>query len=187
MYGSKKSLERHLKSHQPDSIKCTICHMYFDSEEGLQIHQDKCHSGQPLCPTCGKSFSRKSYLKLHQLRVHDDNYQGRYKCEVKTCGRYFDDKTAFQDHLNLHKGIKPHVCEKCGKSFTTTRSLVNHRRLCLENLRHNCSDCEKQFDSVSALNNHRQAVHLHKIYPCTCGKIFKYLPGLLNHKKIKGH
>lgn len=186
-YSSKYALQRHLKSHQAGGYKCSICHVYFSSADELETHREKLHPGPHLCPTCGKSYTRKSALKFHVQISHDETYQAKYKCEVGNCNRVFHKEKAFLEHINMHAKVKPYTCEKCNKSFALRGTLGSHKRICVRNVKCTCTECGKQFESTGALSNHKQSVHEHKLYPCSCGKIFKYLPGLLTHKRVKGH
>ncbi|XP_071086676.1 uncharacterized protein [Haliotis cracherodii] len=47
-----------------------------------------------------------------------------------------------------------------------------------------CPECEKQFTAYSARMYHIESVHRHKTFPCKCGKVYKYQPGLLRHSKV---
>lgn len=58
-----------------------------------------------MCPTCGKSFSRKMLLKQHQ-RVHTG--ERPYQCPE--CGKSFADRSNMSLHARLHTGIKI-VCQ----------------------------------------------------------------------------
>ena len=187
MYSTKYALRRHLNVHEEGKHKCSICHVYYNTAEDLEIHRQKSHAGPLLCSTCGKAFTRKSALKLHILRNHDVTYKAKFRCEVGTCSRSFHTEKSFMEHINKHAQIKPYTCEKCQKSFTLKSTLRTHERACVQNVKFHCSECDKNFESSGALSNHKQSVHEHKLYPCSCGKIFKYLPGLISHKRKKGH
>ena len=187
MFTRKSSLNRHRKSHDPGCIRCMTCNVFFDAAEDLAVHQQKVHPGPLPCPTCGKFFSRKSYLNFHIHKFHDDSYVGKYKCEIEGCSKVFDQMSAYQKHLNVHKGIRPYMCEKCGKSYTCKPHLRSHTRICVEDQKYECNKCNKQFLTRTALKGHRQAKHLNKVFPCSCGKVFQYVNGLLGHKKSQGH
>ena len=66
------------------------------------------------CPTCGKGFQCKSYLRVHQ-RTHSNVKP--YPCI--TCGQNFKSKQSLINHTNRHLGVKPYMCDICGRGFVT--------------------------------------------------------------------
>lgn len=48
-----------------------------------------------------------------------------YKCDV--CGSVQDSQELLGDHMNIHTGHKPHVCDMCGRSYPTLEKLNNHK------------------------------------------------------------
>ena len=52
------------------------------------------------CRVCLKTFSRKSDLKAHVLRIHCN--ERRYLCKI--CGNRFKETTHLRKHLNAHAG-----------------------------------------------------------------------------------
>ena len=52
------------------------------------------------CRVCLKTFSRKSDLKAHVLRIHCN--ERRYLCKI--CGNRFKESTHLRKHLNAHAG-----------------------------------------------------------------------------------
>ncbi|XP_048246761.1 uncharacterized protein LOC124130918 isoform X9 [Haliotis rufescens] len=45
-----------------------------------------------------------------------------------------------------------------------------------------CPQCDKVFSGSSTLSFHKTAVHDKITHSCVCGKVYKYRPGLLNHR-----
>lgn len=64
-------------------------------------------------------------------------------------------------HLNLHKGIKPYVCNVCNKRFYQQANLNSHKRRHCDDRPHICDVCQKGFPSESLLTKHRLC-HLKK-------------------------
>lgn len=56
------------------------------------------------------------------------NGQYRYHCDV--CGKGFMIKSQYEDHLNVHANRKPFECSVCGKCYPSRKSLRKHM-MCL--------------------------------------------------------
>jgi hypothetical protein len=74
---------------------------------------------------CGKTFSRRSSLKRHILRVHMEVRP--FECTM--CGGRFSDKANFRDHVNaVHYGLQPFECSYpgCRRAFAQQSSFKRH-------------------------------------------------------------
>ena len=49
-----------------------------------------------------------------------------YVCEQ--CGKGFNWVASFQDHMDMHSGVKKYTCEFCNRQFTKRNTLNNHRQ-----------------------------------------------------------
>ncbi|KAM4029746.1 oocyte zinc finger protein XlCOF7.1-like [Anomaloglossus baeobatrachus] len=67
------------------------------------------------CSKCGKCFTRKSHLNIHQI-IHTVN--------VSECGKCFIQKINLVRHQKIHTGEKPFSCSECRKCFIRTADLV---------------------------------------------------------------
>uniref|UniRef100_A0A452IDF0 C2H2-type domain-containing protein n=1 Tax=Gopherus agassizii TaxID=38772 RepID=A0A452IDF0_9SAUR len=76
------------------------------------------------CAECGKSFSVKKSLKIHQ-RSHAK--ERPYACGE--CGKSFNCHSGLVRHQMIHRGERPYKCEECGKSFRYKESLKDHQRV----------------------------------------------------------
>ena len=56
-----------------------------------------------------------------QQRSNDPN---RFKC--KECGKIFSQGYVLQDHMNTHRGLKPHICQHCGLGFASKANKYAH-------------------------------------------------------------
>lgn len=54
------------------------------------------------------------------------DHKKRFHCEV--CGRDFCQRIIFEDHMNVHKGNKPHKCKICECGFYSRASRRIHEK-----------------------------------------------------------
>lgn len=75
------------------------------------------------CPICGKRFSQKGNMKMHQ-RVHT----GEKPFACPTCGKRFSQKGNMQTHTRIHSGVKPFECVECKQAFRQKSKLLAHMK-----------------------------------------------------------
>jgi len=75
------------------------------------------------CPICGKRFSQKGNMKMHQ-RVHT----GEKPFACPTCGKRFSQKGNMQTHTRIHSGVKPYECVECKQAFRQKSKLLAHMK-----------------------------------------------------------
>mmetsp|Transcript_16719 Transcript_16719/g.23392 ORF Transcript_16719/g.23392 Transcript_16719/m.23392 type:complete len:450 (+) Transcript_16719:353-1702(+) len=75
------------------------------------------------CPVCGKRFSQKGNMKMHQ-RVHT----GEKPFVCPTCGKRFSQKGNMQTHTRIHSGVKPFECVECKQAFRQKSKLLAHMK-----------------------------------------------------------
>ncbi|XP_052833841.1 zinc finger protein 3-like [Octopus bimaculoides] len=92
------------------------------------------------CDTCGKLFSRKADLVIHQ-RVHTG--EKTYHCDI--CGKSFSQNGNLTYHKCIHTGEKPYHCDICGKSFSENSNLTSHKRTHTGEKPYHCHICGKSF------------------------------------------
>ena len=85
--------------------------------------------------------------------LHNDRTNRKLKrmvCLYENCGKMFEKKWNFKDHIRMHNGETPYQCKECNKSFTQKGNLVKHQRQHrYKSLKarkvHKCSFCKKSF------------------------------------------
>ena len=128
-------LQNHLK-HKHD-LRCDICNLNFDSENGKVQHMSIVHksgkiidtfvsendSKNILCDICNKTFSNISNLLSHIKQEHQNHPD--LKCEI--CKITFEKILRKNQHMAIvHEGKKSYVCNHCDEAFGWLSNLKDH-------------------------------------------------------------
>ncbi|OWF52865.1 Zinc finger protein 829 [Mizuhopecten yessoensis] len=170
-----RTLEDHLKSHKDGYIKpdfpCGMCEKTFSSHYVLKCHIKSIHYGENrtyLCPVCGKSFTTKHSLNMHQ-NVHSGSRP--FTCNI--CGKSFTYDSALRDHKFVHSGKKIFECEICKKAFQQRSGLQMHAKIHQEKKAYECKDCGRAFIQKQSLQRHERSHKGEKPFCCkVCGRSF---------------
>ncbi|GMR31332.1 hypothetical protein PMAYCL1PPCAC_01527, partial [Pristionchus mayeri] len=69
------------------------------------------------------------------------------------CGKKFARQQTLNNHMLIHSGEKPFVCEYCGMSFHLHSTRYTHIRF-VHKIKHSCLHCGEQFELKTQLNKH---------------------------------
>ncbi|KAM3185832.1 hypothetical protein ACTXT7_005565 [Hymenolepis weldensis] len=122
------------------------------------------------CELCAKSFSKASYLRKHEMFVHEN--VGAFKCEM--CEKSFSRKDKYKGHVKvMHENYRPFKCQLCEKSFYRSSHLKQHVDSVHEKVKFQCTGCGlkpfkcevclKDFSRRHDLLRHVTAIHNDRI------------------------
>ena len=109
--------------------RCMQCSASFNVEDNLRLHLAT-HVGEdrdPICPECGKKFSRVASLKAH-IMLHEK--EENLICSE--CGDEFSVQSQLDRHMNEHRqeheGARMHTCRQCPAEYPKLAELREHMK-----------------------------------------------------------
>ncbi|XP_076073714.1 uncharacterized protein LOC143045238 [Mytilus galloprovincialis] len=137
-------------------FKCQICGQGFVCKEKYKHHQARhLKIRKHQCNFCKRKFLLERSCISHMKIKHQDEYfAGRksslHECEF--CGKKFLYLKLRNEHIKLHTGHRPLICQFCNKSYRTQQTLALHEK------RHTnpfeCGICHAQFIQKHLLLKH---------------------------------
>ena len=141
---------------------------------GSQAQSYKFKAPLLVCEVCCVSFTRQGDFIFHKRSMHsiDDNNNkaNSMVCPFEKCGRRFIKETPYQDHLNVHTGLKPYRCGNCNQCFTCRYAKQRHEQHCFEKKSYDCSVCRNSYTRKYCLDAHYSAKHSGATLKCHCGR-----------------
>ena len=130
-YATIKSLDKHFaKVHEPSSNKmskdyeCDTCEKTYATMRQLQDHKFHVHTKSP-CDECGLMFP-VSYLKSHIMAVHTEDSKKDWPCKI--CPKAYALKYRLENHMLIHTGERPYICQYCGDTFNDVANQRAHEK-----------------------------------------------------------
>ncbi|XP_057698862.1 zinc finger and SCAN domain-containing protein 2-like isoform X1 [Corythoichthys intestinalis] len=186
-YTSAESFKAHQLSHRGERpFSCPHCEKTYGLKRDLKEHL-VLHTGEKpyVCEHCGKSFARRPSLRIHRL-LHCSKliYSHPPKLQCSLCPKLLANSGSLRNHMKLHTGEKPHICQHCGKSFGQKGNLDSHLRIHSGEKPYTCSECDQSFAQKAELFRHRFS-HTGGGFLCSyCGKSLRDPHSLKSHERL---
>ena len=102
---------------------CPYCRLLFTTDGELCDHIRTQHADRRYsCLQCACTFVSKEGLNRHVRHIHQKLV--KFRCQI--CGKGYDERRNYHDHMATHAGVKRNVCAICQAQFTFKRSLKVH-------------------------------------------------------------
>jgi len=141
---------------------------------------------------CNQVFPCISELVQHISSEHVGGPEfTEHICRWKGCSRTskgFKAKYKLVNHIRVHTGERPFICEVCKKLFARSENLKIHKRIHSGEKPFKCEHCSKTFANSSDRKKHQHVHSQAKPYTCShgCGKSYTHPSSLRKHMKTHG-
>ncbi|XP_038557389.1 oocyte zinc finger protein XlCOF6-like [Micropterus salmoides] len=186
-YTSAESFRAHQMSHRGERpFSCPHCEKTYGLKRDLKEHM-VLHTGEKpyVCEHCGKAFARRPSLRIHRL-LHCSRmiYTQPPKVQCALCPKLLANSGSLRNHMKLHTGEKPHICQHCGKCFSQKGNLECHLRIHNGEKPYPCSECDQSFSQKPELRRHMFS-HTGGGFLCSyCGKSLRDPHSLKSHERL---
>ena len=113
------------KEHDVAALWCDVCGMKARGKVRMEMHRATHFEKSVQCTKCENMFYSQHHLNRHMKTYHPDK-PWAYVCSH--CGKGFMIKPNYEAHVNVHLGLKPHVCDICQAAFSDKSNLFGHKR-----------------------------------------------------------
>ena len=108
--------------------------LYYGNKEEMYLRQ-----------LVGYKYETVTYYDVSREREITE-----YKCGYEECGKMLQKPWNLLDHVRMHEGVKPYLCQWCGKGFTQKGNLKKHARQHVnpdvnDRKRYSCRFCGKGY------------------------------------------
>ena len=132
------------------------------------------------CMTCGKSFTRASYLKTHILIHSGVPEEKQYKCSL--CDYSYVRLQSLKEHGIQHGQTSPHNCTQCDYRASRASSLSRHAKIHGEETPYECNQQTSPQRRHTINHNEEIKPRSEELHGCiTCGKSFNSDRNLRKH------
>ncbi|XP_068177819.1 zinc finger protein 408-like [Antennarius striatus] len=186
-YTSAESFRAHQMSHRGERpFSCPHCEKTYGLKRDLKEHL-VLHTGEKpyVCELCGKAFARRPSLRIHRL-LHCSRvvYTQAPKVQCSVCPKLLANSGSLRNHMKVHTGEKPHICQHCGKRFSQKGNLECHLRIHNGEKPYSCSECDQSFSQKPELSRH-MFTHTGGGFLCSyCGKSLRDPHSLKSHERL---
>ena len=102
---------------------CPYCRLLFTTDRELCYHIRTQHADRRYsCLQCSCTFMSTYALNRHMRNIHQKLV--KFRCQI--CGKGYEDRRNYHDHMATHAGVKRNVCTICQAQFTFKRGLKVH-------------------------------------------------------------
>ncbi|XP_044212855.1 zinc finger protein 408 isoform X1 [Thunnus albacares] len=186
-YTSAESFKAHELSHRGERpYSCPHCEKTYGLKRDLKEHM-VLHTGEKpyVCEHCGKGFARRPSLRIHRL-LHCSRliYTQSPKLQCTICPKLLANSGSLRNHMKLHTGERPHICQHCGKCFSQKGNLDSHLRIHNGEKPYPCAECDQNFSQKQELRRHMLS-HTGGGFLCSyCGKSLRDPHTLKSHERL---